>query len=274
MRLTTKLLIGGTIFLSLKNNLCAQISDSSIRKVNLQGAANFRDIGGYSTATGKIVSLGKIYRSAEISKLTDVDIKNLEDRNITVDIDFRGQQEANQAPDKLWKNVDYLRCGAGSEKITNWMASLKTVHNGDSLMRNFYRDIDSLGMRYKELFQKLLLQKKSEAIVYHCSAGKDRTGIATALILYVLGVPKQTIMDDYEASNYYRKAENIKMANMIASMGIDRAVVNDMMTVKASYLETTFNALINKYGSIDNFLAKELGIGSHEKIVLQEKYLN
>ncbi|MBA4197379.1 MAG: hypothetical protein C0459_07480 [Chitinophaga sp.] len=271
MRITAICLFLSIIIISTKSN--CQITDSSQRKVYLQGCVNFRDIGGYKTSTNKTVKWGKIYRSAEINKLTQQDINELEKRNITTDIDFRGLEEAKKAPDAVWKNVDYIRCGAGSETNMNWIQALRTATNGDSLMITYYEKIDSLGLRYKTLFSKLLTQKNNEAIVYHCTAGKDRTGIATALILYTLGVPMQKIFEDYEASNYYRQADNNRMIQMISTMGTNKNVAESIVTVKASFLQATLNKIITQYGSVDNFLEKELGIGAKEKAMLQSKFL-
>src|ERR1700743_3048572 len=86
----------------------AQVADSAKRKVVLQGAANFRDLGGYATADGHHVKWGEIYRSADISKLTDADLNVLKSRNITYDVDLRGHREAATAPDKLNPGMDYI----------------------------------------------------------------------------------------------------------------------------------------------------------------------
>jgi protein-tyrosine phosphatase len=261
------------LLLLLSNNVIAQINDSTKRMVHLSSNVNFRDIGGYKTKDGKQVKWGMIYRSAEINKLNETDLNELEKRKITVDFDFRGFEESKKAPDVLWKNLQYIRCGAGSETTTNWIQSLRGVKNGDSLMISFYTKIDSFGIKYKPLFNHLLNQNKNEATLYHCSAGKDRTGIATALILYALDVPEETIIEDYKASNYYRENENKKMTQMISSIGVDKNVAASMMLVKESYLKATAQEIIKHYGSIDNFLEKELGIGEKEKQILRSKFL-
>lgn len=140
-------------------------------------------------------------------------------------------------------------------------------------MISYYQKIDSLGLRYKTLFNVLLSQNEKDAIVYHCTAGKDRTGIATALVLYSLGVPKQTIWKDYEASNYYRQSDNNRMIQMITAFGVSKNVAESMITVKPSYLEATWQAITKQYGSIDTFLEKELGVGKKEKEILRKKYV-
>lgn len=261
------------LILFLSTHLTAQINDSSIRMIHLSANVNFRDIGGYKTNSGKQVKWNMIYRSAEINKLTEADLNELEKRKINFDFDFRGLEESKKAPDILWKNVQYIRCGAGSESTFNWIQSLKNIKDGDSLMLSFYTKIDSFGIKYKPLFIHLLNQNDNEATLYHCSAGKDRTGIATAFILYSLDVPEETIFEDYEATNYYRENENKKMQQMMSQSGIDKNVVASMMLAKRNYLKATFQEIIKQYGSLDNFLEKELGISSKEKEILKKKFL-
>lgn len=83
----------------------------------------------------------------------------------------------------------------------------------------------------------------------------------------------QKIFEDYEASNYYRQADNNRMIQMISTMGTNKNVAESIVTVKASFLQATLNKIITQYGSVDNFLEKELGIGAKEKAMLQSKFL-
>src|SRR5260221_3622323 len=137
----------------------AQVADSVKRHVVLQGAANFRDLGGYETKDGHHVKWNEIYRSADISKLTDADLAILKDKKITYDVDLRGRQESAQAPDKLNPGTDYILCPAGSNNLGAMMKGMTTAKGkggGDSLIMAFYSRIDSLADRYKPFFNKLL----------------------------------------------------------------------------------------------------------------------
>jgi protein-tyrosine phosphatase len=126
---------------------------------------------------------------------------------------------------------------------------------------------------YRPLFQKLVHLPDTSALVYHCSAGKDRTGIGTAFVLYALGVPMETIMQDYVATNTYRKGENERMIRQLAaSMNISEQVAADMASAKEQYLRTTFESIGRQYGSVDRFLKKELGVGKKQKKQLQKKF--
>jgi protein-tyrosine phosphatase len=253
----------------------AQVADSAKRKVELQGAVNFRDLGGYTTKDGHHIKWGKVYRSADMSKLTDQDLAELNKRNIAYDVDLRGTQESKQAPDRMNPNTDYILCPAGSENVGNMMNSFKNVKgNGDSILINYYSNITPLADRYKPMFGKLLNLPADKSLVFHCTAGKDRTGIGAALILYSLGVPYETIMDDYKATNYYRTAENVKMEKMmVKAMNIDETVAKNVMAANPEYLDATFSQIKKQYGSVDNYLKTQIGLTNDDIKKLKKKFL-
>ena len=255
----------------------AQVADSAKRHVVLQGAANFRDLGGYETKDGHHVKWNEIYRSADISKLTNADLAILKDRKITYDVDLRGRQESALAPDKLNPGTDYILCPAGSNNLgalTKGMTIAKGKAGGDSLIMGFYSRIDSLADRYKPFFNKLLDLPADNGLVFHCTAGKDRTGIAAALLLYSLGVPYNTIIADYEATNYYRKGENAKStAQLTKGLHIDQDVAKSMMAAKKEYLDATFAEITKQYGSVDNYLRTQIGLDDQKIGLLKKKFL-
>lgn len=254
----------------------AQIADSAKRKVELQGAVNFRDLGGYTTTDGHHVKWGEIYRSADISKLTDVDLAVLKAKKITYDVDLRGHKESAQAPDRISPGTNYILAPAGSNNLTEWMKGIVHLkgNGGDSLMVDFYSKTDSLAARYKPFFAKLMELPAGEGLVFHCTAGKDRTGIGAALLLYSLGVPYDTILKDYEATNYYRATENKKATTgMVMAMHVDKNVANDMMLAKPKYLDATFTAIKKQYGSVDNYLKTQIGLSDADIKKLKKKFL-
>ena len=256
----------------------AQIADSSQRQVKLQGAINFRDLGGYAAADGRHVRWDRIFRSADISKLTDSDMTVLKDKHIGSVVDLRGTQESQKAPDRLNPGMDYILCPAGSDNaLTEWMkamASIKTEAAGDSMMKSFYTRTEFLADRYKPFFARLLALPDDKALLFHCTAGKDRTGIGAALLLYTLGVPYETIVNDYTATNYYRSAENEKMVHALSqSMHIPEPVAKGMMGAKREYIEANFDAIRQQYGSIDNFLRGPVGLDDAKIKALKDKFL-
>ena len=255
----------------------AQIADSSMREVKLQGAVNFRDMGGYATKDGHHVKWNKIYRSADISKLTDNDLAILSQRKIDYDVDLRGVEESKKAPDHINPNTDYILCPAGSDaNMNDWMKSIAGLKSGgDSMMLVFYSKTEFLADRYRPFFEKLIALPDQEALVFHCTAGKDRTGIGAALLLFALGVPYETISDDYVATNYYRRNENEKAINaMVQYMHINEGVAKDMLGTKKEYLDKTFNAIRLKYGSIENFIKNQMGFDDVKLALLKKKLLD
>lgn len=254
----------------------SQIADSNLRRVPLQGAINFRDLGGYATSDGHHVKWHVLYRSADISKLTAADLDTLGARHIVYDVDLRGVQESAKAPDKLNPGTDYILCPAGSDSLNAAMfqriGGMQT--GGDSMMLTWYKITAYLTPRYKPFFGKLLVMPADDALVFHCTAGKDRTGIAAALLLYALGVPYETIRQDYEATNYYRAVDNDKSFNsMVTNMHINESVVRAMMSADGTYLDATFTAIRIQYGSIDRYLAEQLGLDQQAIVKLRGKYL-
>jgi protein-tyrosine phosphatase len=252
----------------------AQIQDSTKRVVPVKGAVNFRDLGGYSTADGHQVKWNKVYRSAAINKLTDADMQIVAGRHIYNVVDFRGTEESKKAMDRLLPNTKYTLCPAGSENVGDWMKIAPSLTSGDSLMTSFYTNTEYFGDRYKPFFNELLQLPDTAALLFHCTAGKDRTGMGAALLLYALGVPKATIMQDYLATNTYRAAENEQAAKaMVAYMHVKERVANDMMAAKQAYLEATFEAIEKRYGSVNKFLTSELGLDKAKIKTLKAKYL-
>jgi protein-tyrosine phosphatase len=247
---------------------------ASSRELSLAGAVNFRDLGGYSTTDFRRIDMRRVYRAGDISKLTDEDMEELKRRKIYTVIDFRGDEEAAAHPDRLLPGADYLRLSAGSDKAADWGTFVEGYASGKDVMIAFYSDVSVFKDRYRPFFRKLLTAPDTSAVVFHCSAGKDRTGIAAALFLYALEVPMETIIADYVASNHYRKSENEETIEyLVNEQGFDRKMATELMEASPLYLEAAMNALKRRYGSIDSFMYKELGLDEIAKMKLREKFL-
>jgi len=264
----------------------AQISETPLQ-IQLEGAINFRDIGGYTTKDGKKVKTNKIFRAAEISTLTDQDMKVMSDKKILTVIDFRGTKEASLAPDKLLPNAEYILCPAGSETVNNGDAEemIKNLKKeGNQFLLEFYgeKGVDYFGDRYRTLFQKLASKEDDKGILYHCTGGRDRTGMATALILYVLQVPMETIEKDFVASNAFLK-EKKKVGgsntedmykDLVKATGLTPAALEAKMALTPELIQTFFAAINKKYGSIEQFLAKEMKLNEKDLQTIRTKYTN
>jgi protein-tyrosine phosphatase len=247
------------------------------RAIMLQGAVNFRDLGGYMTKDGKQVKWGKIYRSADISKLTEADLKVVQSLNIKMVCDLRGEKEAEAAPDKLVAGTDRILLPAGSENVTgkptDWMKYMKNPESADSMMASFYTRTDHLKAKYKPMFDQLLALEDDKALMFHCTAGKDRTGVGAALILSALGVDETTVLQDYELTNEYRKSSNEQYIKMMTAQGLPENAAKSMMAANPKYLKAALDAITQKYGSMDAFLEKEMELTPEKRNLLKKKFL-
>jgi protein-tyrosine phosphatase len=246
---------------------------NSRRAVTLEGASNFRDLGGYPAAGGKTVKWGHIYRSADISKLTDADLKTLESKHIATICDLRGPDEVKNHPDRIPASVTYLNLPAGSEKVQLKQASLpQTGTSLDSTAGTGYARTDHLKAKYKPMFDQLLMLDGTKALMFHCTGGRDRTGIGAALILSALGVEKAIVLKDYVATDVYLKPAQI--AWIAEQMSMSAAEMTKRIAMKPADLDKFFTAVNQKYGSMDNFLTTEMELTPAKMATLRAKYLN
>lgn len=240
----------------------------------MQGTVNFRDAGGYETKNHKEVKRNRIFRSAEISKLSDQDLATFSGKGIDQVIDFRGKREAAAAPDRLPKGTAYLLCSAGSDNLPDLQEMGRLLKTGGFLEKMY--DSTSVGYyadRYKPMFQQLLSMPDTSAMLYHCTGGRDRTGMATALLLYALEVPMETIEADFVASNVYLQPKYKEMFTPLARLsGMTTEELTKTMELKPSLLRQFFHAIETKYGSMDNFYSQGLGINAEQMAVLRNKY--
>jgi protein-tyrosine phosphatase len=268
--LATCLFLGMLMF----GQASAQVSDSTTRAVHVQGAVNFRDLGGYTAADGKHIKWNVLYRSADLSTLTDKDLALMDSLHIRYDVDLRGKAESAKAPDRMNPQTDYILCPAGSDSLQDWYKHMAGLTSGDSLMIAFYANTTYLTARYKPMFTKILALPQGDALLFHCTAGKDRTGIGAALILYALGVDYDTIVADYTATNVYRQKLNDRLIPvMTQQMHVNEQVARDMMSAKKIYLDATFAAIRAQYGSVDAYLRDQIGLDSAALVSLRARYL-
>lgn len=181
------------------------------RILALDGPLNFRDIGGYQNDKGQHVKWNKIYRSDSLSSLSKEDQEKLVERRITVDVDLRSKYEQNSAPDKLGSNVRFVDAHIYSENRKQNKGDNKLyrfVHHipdmGDNWLGQIYQQVllnSHSQHEFAKIFAELIELPEEDALVYHCSAGKDRTGMTSALILTALGVDDDTISRDYLLTN-------------------------------------------------------------------------
>ncbi len=229
----------------------------SEKHLPMAGGYNFRDLGGLKTQEGRTVRWGKLFRADELSNLTEDDVKYLSSIPITSVIDFRAQNEARRSPDKLPSTVHFtypIAITPGNLSSEGVQANLLKT-NIDSHMKHMNRLLvsDPSCVRAFRIFFAIVQNNLSAPLIFHCSAGKDRAGMATALVLFALGVDEATVMEDYLMSKVYLSD---KYDAFIAKY--PRA--ESIFTVKRMFLQAGINQIKRDHGTILNFLTKELKV--------------
>lgn len=260
-----------------------------MRQIKLQGAYNFRDFGGYKTLDNKRVKTGLLYRSDELSKLTDEDIRVLESLPLKTIIDYRSDFERQDNEDKKISGckVVYLDPKAdvaamASDELKQMRMSkektLITAKQAYTLMSNqnieFVR-ADTSKQAYKEMLE-ILLDVNNCPCVQHCRGGKDRTGYGVALILLLLGVDLDTVIDDYLLTNVCKQEKNEKSLKEAYEKTHNEDFVEALSYLKKANVEFIMRAinLINdEYGGIYNYVINELDFDAEKIEKLKKIYL-
>ena len=252
------------------------------RLLPLQGGRNFRDLGGYRTADGRHVKWGLLFRSGSMHGLTDSDYAYLSRRGIAVVCDFRDVRE-RQAEPVNWSKThaprvlsdDYRLDMAGfmpSGDPRSW-----TAEQARTAMENSYPHLlETFRGQYRRMFAELLAGHAP--LAFNCSAGKDRTGVAAALLLTALGVPRATVIDDYLLTNTYLDAGKLTAqgaqagpANPMA--GIPPAAAQAMMAADRRYIEAALKVLDTHPGGARGWFHDELGISAADISKMRNMYL-
>ena len=245
------------------------MSDSPARHIKLQGASNFRDLGGYPTRDGRRTRWRQIFRSNHLGHLTDTDIAMVRSLGVRTAFDFRGLQERAAALCGM-QEVNVRSLPIEPTVVAALRARLAsgalTAHDALEIMRESYRNYVRHNTHcFRALFEQLL--SADGGIVIHCTAGKDRTGFACALILHALDVPEEIIAEDYLLTNrHYRR-------DLSASPDLPDEVRAAIGRVDARFLAAAFEAIRELHGDIDGYLRDGLGLGASERQALRARYL-
>jgi protein-tyrosine phosphatase len=242
------------------------------RHLNLAGASNFRDLGGYPARDGRHTRWRQLFRSNHLGYLTDDDVVILRDLGLKSAFDLRGAEERLPT---LCRHEGITVHSLPIEPVTmtvlrGILAEGRPLRGSETaeVMRESYRNyVRHNTQTYKTLFTHLL--GDSAPLVIHCTAGKDRTGFAAALILKALGVSDEVIAEDYLLTNqYYRRAEAGVSSDLPEEV---RAVLG---SVEASFLVAALDTIRADYGDLEAYFEAGLGLGLRERAELERRYLD
>jgi protein-tyrosine phosphatase len=246
------------------------MSDTPARHLNLAGASNFRDLGGYPARDGRKVRWRQIFRSNHLGDVTEADIRVLRGLGLKSAFDFRGVEERAVAMCALEEIAVHSLPIEPTVQATLRARRANGVPLSSTealdVMRDSYRNyVRQSTPSYRALFAHLLEDRAP--LVIHCTAGKDRTGFACALILHALGVPDETIAEDYLLTNrFYRR-------DPAASSDLPEDVRQVLASVETSFLAAAFDAIGAEYGDLETYFSDGLGLGARDRARLEARYL-
>ncbi|MEK2645168.1 tyrosine-protein phosphatase [Bdellovibrio sp. BCCA] len=248
--------------------------------MKLEGGINFRDLGGYLTADGRRVKKGHFFRSGSLSRLTMKDCEVLQTLPVKHIIDYRDHHESENDKDQLWQGVHYECCPANpashasSADDGDFFTSQRLEALPKDFMETLYQRLPFANPAYQKLFQRVE-NLQNGSLVQHCAVGKDRTGVGSALLLLSLGVPKQTVVEDYLLTEQTLHPFRIKILNQIEHSLSTEALkrFHYMMSANEQFLHAAFGEIEKRYGSMESYFANEFSLSSEKRQSLQTKFL-
>lgn len=236
----------------------------------LQGASNFRDLGGHAGLDGRRVRTGQVYRSDHLAGLTPDDHRALQALQLTHSLDFRGVTERAALPCAL-PGAAAVSLAIEPTVVVRVQVLLErgevpTEAETVALMCQTYRGFaHEAAPTYARFFRHLLEQPTP--VVFHCTAGKDRTGFAAALLLGALGVGRDAVLADYLLTNrLYRRSP------LVEARGPEH-VMDVLWQVQPAFLHAAFDAIDTDFGGLPRYLEGPMGLGPRELDRLRERLL-
>jgi protein-tyrosine phosphatase len=232
----------------------------------LQGASNFRDIGGYRTAEGLRIKWGRVFRSDHLAGLTADDLAQLQRIGLTHSLDFRGVAECETTPYAI-AGVSRVALNIEPSVIAKMQALVAqgiepSTEDTVELMCGTYRDFVNNNASTFGRFLKHLLEEPTPQ-VFHCTAGKDRTGFAAALLMSVLGVDRTTIEQDYLLTNQlYRRDPNIEGKGPAHVMKV-------LWGVQPAFLHAALDTVDQQHGGMTAYLHGAIGLSTQDAAELR-----
>ena len=233
------------------------------RIVPLEGAYNFRETGGYPTMDNRWVRSGLVFRTDHLNELTDADVNTLEAIGIRSVYDFRLNDEVTRQPSRLPSSLAPVQLGFGDagldsamiDVVRDILAGKRAVPDASFWDENYLAIVDAGRPMFVELFRALADPINLPA-VFHCTGGKDRTGLANAMLLTTLGVNQSIVIDDFLLTNVYRTPFRIaSLAPGLRAAGVEVGSTIPIIGVCRSALVSALSHLETRYGGVEAYLA-------------------
>jgi protein-tyrosine phosphatase len=250
------------------------------RLLPLEGTQNFRDLGGYPAGAGRRVRWGAVFRSDSLASLSDADLGYLERLGLTLVCDFRGDAEVEEEPNRLAGRAgfEYWRqpLGDASVQPAEWRRRFESGDFGEIdaswLTRSYRGMIDSCAPEIGAVFRRLAGADGIPAVL-HCTAGKDRTGVTAALLLLLLGVPREWVIEDYALTGRYTEGRIRAAERYFRERGIDPSRVSALMGSEPATLAAALDHLDAAHGGAERWAHEQAGLTDAELAALRSALL-
>ena len=255
------------------------------RLLNFEGIPNFRDLGGYRTRDGRQVRWGSLYRSGTMAEASDADLRALGQLHLSTLIDFRSLAEKTREPNRLpqapgFDVVEIPILDQGNSAIAEKI--MERIDTGDfegfdpdRIMLNANQQFAVQFTPQFRRFMHSVLEANGEPVVWHCTAGKDRTGFASAVLLRLLGVPEDIVMQDYLASGEQAlDARRSQLLLLRLFKGEEAAgKLGILLGVERGWLQAAFDAIDSHWGGFDRYVSEGLQLDASDVAQLKRALL-
>ncbi|WP_106396668.1 tyrosine-protein phosphatase [Actinocorallia populi] len=244
------------------------------RVVHVQGAHNVRDLGGYRGLDGRTVRYGRVYRSGSLVKATSEGMSVLKKKGITRVVDFRTRSEiGNEGNYRLPSGVKRQKSPVEFGELAGILAT-PSLNPAITAMHKAYRRLATDPKARKEFARTFrAVARADKPVLFHCTSGKDRTGVMSAILLLAVGVDRSTVYRDYLRSNQELEAYNKELIEYLQKEDVDPKLIKPALYVQRSFLDAWFAEVKKRYGGFDKYLSKGLGIKPAEKKALRKRLL-
>ena len=235
------------------------------RRIDLDGPSNFRDLGGLPVTGGGSTRFGQVFRADRLCTLSDADLRRLESSGIRHVFDLRSQREADDFPDRLPSGASYTRLSMTSDETFQARTIYERIVEGEiksygeaQMVAGYVRILQNFGPSFARIVQQVAT---GEPVVVHCTAGKDRTGVASMLLLDLAGVASEHVVADYALSSHRRPSlqhdhtEATSLVPMLEDRGLDPAEFAPLWEARGAVMASTLERLYQRWGGAAHYLA-------------------
>jgi protein-tyrosine phosphatase len=254
------------------------------RRLALEGAYNFRDLGGMQTVDGKTVRWGQLFRSDSLTHLTAHDYERLNAIGISLVCDLRSREE-RKTDSTEWKDgspvfvlaavgEDSNGASLGGTQMEKLQSGNVTLEEGRGIVEGFYvQMVLSSAAKFGSVLRAI--ETTGRPAMFHCSGGRDRTGITAALLLHILGVPHEAIVEDFVLSTRYLNENPSTISNRgIQAETVQARVFAGIILLQPRYIEAVFRAIDQRYGNFDRYRREALHFSDADVAALKSRLLD